>query len=67
LLKSGLDSIYARVLRDLEERDARDAARVAAPLKPAVDAFVLDTTALDADQAFKTALDYILSRCGRGR
>jgi cytidylate kinase len=65
LLKSGLDSIYARVLRDLEERDARDAARVAAPLKPAVDAFVLDTTALDADQAFKTALDYILSRCGR--
>ena len=65
LLKSGLDSIYARVLRDLEERDARDAARVAAPLKPAADAFVLDTTALDADQAFKTALDYILSRRGR--
>ena len=67
LLKSGLDSIYARVLRDLEERDARDAARVAAPLKPAADAFVLDTTALDADQAFETALDYILSKRSRGR
>ena len=54
------------VLRYLEERDARDAAaRVAAPLKPAADAFVLDTTAIDADQAFKTALDYILSRRGR--
>ena len=67
LLKRGLDSIYARVLQDLEERDARDAARTAAPLKPAADAFVLDTSALDADQAFKAAVDYILSKCGNAR
>ncbi|HKO09528.1 MAG TPA: (d)CMP kinase [Alphaproteobacteria bacterium] len=67
LLKRGLDSIYARVLQDLEERDARDAARAAAPLKPAADAFVLDTSALDADQAFKAAVDYILSKCGNAR
>ena len=66
LLESGVDSIYARVLQDLEERDARDAARAAAPLKPAADAFLLDTTALDADQAFKRALDYVLEKC-RGR
>jgi len=67
LLKRGLDSIYARVLQDLKERDARDAARAAAPLKPAADAFVLDTSALDADQAFKAAVDYILSKCGKAR
>lgn len=67
LLKRGLDSIYARVLQDLKERDARDAARAAAPLKPAADAFVLDTSALDADRAFKAAVDYILSKCGKAR
>jgi CMP/dCMP kinase len=67
LLKRGLDSIYARVLQDLKERDARDAARTAAPLKPAADAFVLDTSALDADQAFKAAVDYILGKCGNAR
>lgn len=61
----GLDSIYARVLADLRERDARDSARAAAPLKPAADAFVLDTSALDADQAFEAAVTYILSRIGK--
>jgi len=66
LRESGLDSIYARVLEDLEERDARDAERADAPLKPAPDAFTLDTSVLDADQAFKSALDYVLEKC-RGR
>src|SRR3954468_3489800 len=38
------------VRRDLEERDARDAARAIAPMKPAADACVIDTTGLALDQ-----------------
>ncbi|MFI4985842.1 MAG: (d)CMP kinase [Alphaproteobacteria bacterium] len=64
LLARGLDSIYARVLADLRARDARDAARSAAPLKPAADAIVLDTSTLDADEAFKATVDYVVTKCG---
>ncbi|HLI10926.1 MAG TPA: (d)CMP kinase [Alphaproteobacteria bacterium] len=64
LLARGLDSIYARVLQDLRERDARDAARAVAPLKPAPDACVLDTSALDADQAFEAAVRQVLAKTG---
>ena len=43
----------------MKARDARDSGRAAAPLKPADDALVLDTTALDADAAFAAAVDFI--------
>ena len=58
----GVDAIHGRVLQDMKERDARDAKRDVAPLKPAEDAFVLDTGDLDADAAFAAALDFITSR-----
>ena len=38
------------VLRDLQERDARDAARAIAPMKPAPGARVIDTTGLSLDE-----------------
>ena len=41
---------------DLIARDARDAGRGAAPMVPAADAALLDTTTLDADAAFAAAL-----------
>jgi cytidylate kinase len=47
---------YAAVLADMKERDARDAARSVAPLKPAPDAVILDTSNMTADQAFEAAL-----------
>jgi cytidylate kinase len=53
--------IQDAVLRDMRERDERDTMRAVAPLKPADDAFVLDTTELDAEQAFAAALDFIAS------
>ena len=59
LLDRGKVSIYARVLQDLKERDARDSARSVAPMKPAEDAMVLDTTALDAEAAYAAAMEYI--------
>lgn len=59
LRESGSDAIYDRVLQDMKDRDARDSQRQTAPLVPAGDAFVLDTTALDADAAFAAAVDFI--------
>ncbi|MDD9877040.1 MAG: (d)CMP kinase [Magnetovibrio sp.] len=58
----GLEAIYARVLDDMRERDARDSDRAVSPLEPATDATVLDTSGLDADQVFATALEIIGSR-----
>jgi len=62
LRERGLDAIHARVLQDMKARDARDRFRSVAPLVPADDAFVLDTTALDADAAFAKALEFIAGR-----
>jgi cytidylate kinase len=62
LRERGLEAIYARVLQDLNERDARDRARAVAPLTPATDALVLDTSTLDADAVFDVALRHIAAR-----
>ncbi|GJD64163.1 (d)CMP kinase [Methylobacterium frigidaeris] len=55
---------YEAVLADILRRDARDADRDAAPLRVAEDAVVLDTTALDADAAFRAATDVVDGRGG---
>jgi CMP/dCMP kinase len=47
------------ILADIRRRDERDMTRSAAPLRPAADAAVLDTTALDADGAFRAALEIV--------
>ncbi|KAF8071020.1 cmk [Scenedesmus sp. PABB004] len=46
---------YDAVLADMVARDERDMARAAAPLRPADDALLLDTTALSADDAYARA------------
>jgi cytidylate kinase len=46
----------------MRERDERDSQRSVAPLVPADDAFVLDTSELDAAQAFAAAVAFIRSR-----
>ncbi|MEQ8505637.1 MAG: (d)CMP kinase [Rhodospirillales bacterium] len=53
------DVIYARVLEEMRERDARDRSRAVAPLEPAEDAILLDTSDLNADEVFAKALDII--------
>jgi cytidylate kinase len=58
----GVGAIYERVLQDMQDRDVRDSRRQTAPLKAADDAFVLDTTDLDADAAFAVARDYVASK-----
>jgi len=56
------------VLADLIRRDERDSQRETAPLKPAADAHLLDTTHLDIDAAFRAAVAIIEAvRTGRKR
>ena len=62
LLERGDESIYARVLEDLRERDERDRNRDTAPLRAAEDAVVLDTSDMDADKAFTLAKKLIDER-----
>jgi CMP/dCMP kinase len=50
------------VARDLEERDARDAARAIAPMKPAADACVIDTTGMGLDHVIDQIEQDIRSR-----
>jgi len=52
-------AIYADVLADMQERDDRDRNRSVAPLVAAEGALLLDTSDLDADQAFAAALAYL--------
>ncbi|OIR08017.1 cytidylate kinase [mine drainage metagenome] len=66
LLDKGVSVISEQVLRDMQERDARDSARSVAPLVPAADAVVLDTSALDADAAFAAAVEVISQRHSAG-
>jgi cytidylate kinase len=55
----GVDTIKPRVLAEMAERDRRDSERAAAPLKAAPDAWLLDTTEMDADAAFAAAVAFI--------
>jgi cytidylate kinase len=58
----------ADILADILRRDERDTSRAVAPLKPAADAHLLDTTRLDIDAAFRAAIDIVeAARAGRSR
>jgi CMP/dCMP kinase len=59
LQSKGISTTYDPVLTDMRQRDERDAARKAAPLKPAPDAVVLDTSALGPDEVLEKALKII--------
>ena len=56
LIAKGISITIEGLLRDIRERDARDAGRAAAPLRPADDAVLLDTTHLTIDEAIARVL-----------
>jgi cytidylate kinase len=59
---------YEAILDEIRRRDVRDTERAAAPMRPAPDAFLLDTTNLDIEAAFNTAVGEITRKVGqRGR
>ena len=59
MLSKGQEADYASILQDLKKRDERDSQRTVAPLKPAEDAHLLDTTEMDIEAAFQAAVDIV--------
>lgn len=57
LINKGLDASLEEILIDLKKRDERDTLRSIAPLKPAEQAIVLDSTDLSIDQVLQIILE----------
>ncbi len=62
LAAKGLAESLSAVLADVKARDERDMNRAEAPLKPADDAVLIDTSELSIDEAVATAIDAIQAR-----
>lgn len=61
LIEKGFPANMEDLVKDLEERDARDMARTEAPLKPAPGAFILDTSHITANEAVHQILSLYAS------
>jgi cytidylate kinase len=57
LIEKGNSVTLEGLLLDIRERDARDSARAAAPLKAAADALILDTTDMTIDESIAFVLE----------
>ncbi|WP_373100528.1 MULTISPECIES: (d)CMP kinase [Pasteurellaceae] len=62
LQSKGINGNFAQILAEIKARDNRDRNRPVAPLKPAPDALLLDSTELGIDQVVARALVYIRQR-----
>jgi cytidylate kinase len=58
LIEKGISANLDDLLRDMRERDARDTGRAAAPLAPAADAHVLDSSNLTIAETVQAILDF---------
>ena len=67
LIDKGIDANLHALSRDLEQRDARDAARAVAPLAPAPDALPLDTSERSLDEVVGVILGWCRERKLGGR
>ncbi len=59
LINKGLGASLQAILEDIQARDARDMNRAVAPLKPAQDAIILDTTKLTIDEVLAAVLEEV--------
>ena len=55
----GLDVKISDILANIQARDKRDMERTVAPLKPAEDAYVIDSSEMNIDEVFKLMTDYV--------
>ncbi|MCO8101703.1 (d)CMP kinase [Acinetobacter indicus] len=55
----GLDAKINDILANIEARDKRDMEREVAPLKPAVDAYIIDSSDLNIDEVFQLMTRYV--------
>ena len=62
-LQKGMASDYNDVLAQTKERDQRDSSRASAPLKPAEDAVIIDTSDMDIAEVFAEACRIIDAKC----
>ena len=62
LQAKGQSVMFRDILEDMRDRDRRDRERTTAPRKAADDAFVIDTSTIDADRVFTLAVDHIARR-----
>jgi len=62
---AGDEITYREVLDLIRQRDARDAGRTSAPMRPASDAILLDTTNLGIEAAFDAAVGLIKRKIGQ--
>ena len=62
LQERGEEAIRSAILGDIIDRDERDRSRTVAPLEPATDAEIIDTSDMDADAVFAAALNFISSQ-----
>ncbi len=62
LVAGGAETDYETVLAETRERDHRDATRADAPLKPATDAMMIDTSELDVEAAVAAAISAVEAR-----
>ncbi len=59
LQSKGINGNFDQILTEIQERDFRDRNRAVAPLKPAEDALLLDSTTLSIDEVIQQALSFI--------
>ncbi|MFQ2000050.1 (d)CMP kinase [Aeromonas veronii] len=64
LQDKGFDVNFERLLTEIRERDDRDRNRATAPLKPAEDALVVDSTAMTIDEVLAAVLAYAEQQLG---
>ena len=64
LIEKGNSASLPALVADMQARDARDTARAVAPLKPAPDALLLDTTHMDIESAVQAVLDHYRGKSG---
>jgi cytidylate kinase len=62
LIEKGMSASLPDLVREIEERDRRDASRPVAPLKPAEDALVLDSTGVSIDEVVAQAMAWVAER-----
>ncbi len=64
-IAKGIKTTLKKVLEDMLERDKRDSERAAAPLKPAKDAVLLDTSNMNAEQEIAEAVKIIETKINK--
>ena len=64
LKNKGLSVKFPTLLEQIQERDARDRERAVAPLRPAEDALIIDSSQMSIDAVVATVIEHILRTTG---